>query len=394
MKKYTYLIEPIAPLVFRSAKPFGSLASVQDVVFPYPSTASGLVRAVVLEQSNGTISRKMSGLQDPAYQQLLSIKSQGPFLVRYHAENKQDMQILVPKPTNALYFEDKNTGNKLLVRLNPKPYDDTCGSDIPKGLIPVQMEQHIKGKPFSGIQYWTLQHFISWQKGENLTYAKVEEQGLAGLPIEIRTHNARDDERGMGRDGQLFQTASFDLSLIPSNKKWQGYRLGFAVNTDNELADDMVTFGGEQRLSYFTQCQSPVMEFPDFVQLANDINKTQGFSIAFLTPCIFAQGFLPGWIDQHTMEGILPNTSIRVKLESLAIDRWVGVSGWDSVLQKPKAMRKAVGCGSVYWFRLLDGMFDESIVKQLWMESLADHAQDKYDGFGVITLAPYQSRYQ
>jgi CRISPR-associated protein Cmr3 len=34
MIKQTYLIESLAPLVFRSGKPFGSVASAQDATFP------------------------------------------------------------------------------------------------------------------------------------------------------------------------------------------------------------------------------------------------------------------------------------------------------------------------------------------------------------------------
>lgn len=68
-----------------------------------------------------------------------------------------------------------------------------------------------------------------------------------------------------------------------------------------------------------------------------------------LTPAVFEKWliYLHGWI-KNTLCGKLPQSDVEVKLESVAIDRWLPVSGWDSIVWKPKATRKVVGAGAVY----------------------------------------------
>ena len=392
MNNNAYLIESIAPLVFRSGKPFGSQASAQDTVFPLPSSAAGLIRALSIEQGMGQYQQYAQKLADTEYQKLLSIPVQGPFLVRFDSEKPDAYTVLVPKPANALYFENRETKETHLVRLSPQAFDqEQCGSDLPEGLLPVQMQQDIKGKPQSGVAYWSLSHFLAWQQGQDLSFSEVEKAGLKALPIDIRTHVALDDTSLAAEDGKLFQTASFDLAHSQKEKNggWNNERYGFLLLSPQLLKKDMATFGGERRLSYF----KPVALAADLQvpqNLVEKINQAQGFSLTLLTPSIFANGYLPQWLDQKTLQGVLPDTQVKVQLKAVAIDRWFAVSGWDSVVWKPKATRKAVSAGSVYWFELCDGAtLSQELMQQLWAVSLADHPQDQKDGFGMAIFAPW-----
>jgi len=390
-----YLIESLAPLVFRSGKPFASIVSAQDAMFPLPSATAGLTRAITIEQNIGVYASYDNKLQNEDYQKLLSIKSQGPFLVRFNPEKVDEYTILVPKPANALYFENKETKEVQLVRLAPKALEDGCGSDLPEGLLPVQMQASFKGKPHSGVAYWTLEHFMAWQKGDSLSFKEIENDGLKSLPVDLRTHVKIDEKTLSSEDGKLFQTASLDLNHQTAvNKKiglnWEQQRYGFVIFTAEVLKQDLVTLGGERRLSYFKPLGSPPLLHKVPLDLLAQINQAKGFSLSLLTPTIFAKGYLPNWIDLQTMEGELPDSKVRVKLESVAIDRWLPVSGWDSIVWKPKATRKAVGAGAVYWFRLINEM-DEKTLQQLWGQTLADHQQDQNDGFGVAIISPWKN---
>jgi len=396
MSKHAYLIESLAPLVFRSGKPFGSIASAQDATFPLPSATAGLIRALSIEQGVGQFAKYKGKLQDAEYQKLLSISAQGPFLVRFNPENYDDYTILVPKPANALYFENREDKKTYLVRLAPQAFDtDLCGSDLPEGLLPVQMqvEKEIKGKPQSGVSYWSLQHFLAWQQHTQLSFEEVEKDGLKALPIDIRTHVKIDAKTLSSEDGKLFQTASLDLNhqSQPDDRttgtKWNENRYGFAIFTDQSLKQDLATLGGERRLSYFKPVQlSTSFQLPN--HLLEEINQANGFSLSLLTPVVFEQGYLPSWIDAKTLQGKLPNSEVELKLEAVAIDRWLPVSGWDSIVWKPKATRKAVGAGSVYWFKLLSPM-NQKTLEQLWTQAIADHPQDQRDGFGVALISAW-----
>lgn len=395
MSQNAYLIESLAPLVFRSGKPFGSIASAQDATFPLPSATAGLIRAMTIEQNDGVYADFKQNLKNADYQKILSIRSKGPFLVRFDPANINDYTILAAKPANALYFENKLDKNTYLVRLAPQAFDaDQCGSDLPNGLLPVQMQKNLKGKPQSGVSYWTLDHFLAWQQGTELSFEQVEKEGLKSLPIDIRTHVKIDEKTLSSEDGKLFQTASLDLNHTictdqeqKNGSKWQTDRYGFVIFTQEMLTKDIATLGGERRLSYFKPVKNA-----DLLQLPTDllekINQVNGFSLSLLTPAIFSQGYLPTWINKDTLQGKLPDSDVMVKLVAVAIDRWIPVSGWDSIVWKPKATRKAVGAGSVYWFELLSPM-NQQTLERLWGQSLADHTQDQADGFGVAIVSPW-----
>lgn len=384
---HSYLIESLAPLVFRSGKPFGSQASAQDVIFPLPSAAAGLVRALGIGQKQLDFTEvRVTDVQDEAYQKVLAVPVKGPFLVRYNQHKQFD--ILVTKPANALYFENKETGETELVRLAPQVFDEYVGSDLPMGLLPVQMQMQLKGKPKSGVTYWTLQHLLAWQQGKTLRFADVQAEGLAQLPIDLRTHVAIDSHTQANIAGKLFQTASLDLDHRRKDEGgWSDERYGFLVQSELHLNTDLATFGGERRLSRFQQIDLQNLQQVSQA-LVDEINQAKALSLNFLSPAIFSQGYLPEWINTESLEGTLPQTSIRVKLKSVAIDRWLPVSGWDSLLWKPKAMRKAVGAGSVYWFELLNEM-DLPSLQTLCTHSFSDHEQDQRDGFGVAIISAW-----
>lgn len=395
-KLNSYFIESLAPLVFRSGKPFGSVSGIQDVVFPLPSAGAGLIRALAIGQNKLDFAQnRVVNEQDGAYQKVLSLRSQGVFLVRVYDDITKSPEILVAKPANAVYIEiDNNTSDGAkIVRLSPKSFEETCGSDLPEGLLPVQMTEDTRQKPYKGgASFWTLEHLARWQNGESLSFDEVNQAGLRNLPIELRTHVAIDAVSQSGEDRKLFQTASFDMShqrltgedFGKSNQAWQDFRYGFMVQSEVVLDKDLATLGGERRLSHFNiiELSQPTI---DKAKLLADINKAEGFCLTFITPAIFENGYLP----KRLLEGNLPDCELHCQLKAVASDRWLAVSGWDSLLWKPKAMRKAVNAGSVYWFSL-EQPLSEVALAYLLNNPISDDIQDCRDGFGLVTVAPWQ----
>lgn len=99
----SYLIESLAPLVFRSGKPFGTTMSAQDMIFPLPSAGAGLVRSLAITQDKVDFNEHRTTLDDVNYQKLLNIKSYGVYLAKYGDDSTP--VILLPKPANSLYVE-------------------------------------------------------------------------------------------------------------------------------------------------------------------------------------------------------------------------------------------------------------------------------------------------
>lgn len=376
----TYLIEPLGPLVFRSGKPFGSQSTADGANFPLPSSMAGMLRTVTADQKNQAFNDSLK--QQSVY---------GPLLVRY--QNDKTLDVLVPKPADAVYF--KNSADTIeLVRLNPLVFAEGCESDLPNGLLPVQMEQKIKGKPATGAQYWSLKDLIEWQH-KKLDFTKVETNGLSALPTEQRTHVALNDTTLASDDGRLFQTAGLDfqsslLNKDASKNALPQQRLGFIAQTNAALKEDLVTLGGERRLSRLIKLDNKYA-LPTNQKLAQEVNAKKGLKLTLLTPAIFAKGYLPQWLDSKTLRGICPLIpNVTLTLRAVAIDRWLPVSGWDLAQYKPKAMRKAVAAGAVYWFAV-EGDIPKNLHELLCFKPLSDDTQDQKDGFGLMLPAAWQA---
>lgn len=86
------------------------------------------------------------------------------------------------------------------------------------------------------------------------------------------------------------------------------------------------------------------------------------FKLYLATPAIFKHGWLPWWINPETMEGTFSykRHSIRVRLCSAAVGRYVPVGGFGISHGKPREMRYAVPAGSVYFFEIIEGTFEKA----------------------------------
>lgn len=388
MSKHSYLIRPLSPLVFGNGKPFDAQSEASDIVFPLPSSAAGLLRSQYLQQNKLSLNQeeKHLKLSEEDHTKLQSMKQTGPFLAEIL--NNNEYHLFVAKPADALYLLDKKDQKIKLIRLQPKEISDDVGCDLPNGLLPVMMDSNMKGKPQTGAMFWHIQDSIAWQNGEDLTYEQVNEKGVKSLPIDIRTHVAIDDHTLSSEEGRLFQSIAYDLSATRKDnyKGWEERSYGFLILGDQDLHNGLVKFGGEGRLSEMSQ----VYHHSSFTlndAIIADIKNRQGIKLTLLTPAIFGNGYLPVWLNETTMEGILPYTNIQVRLKACSMDRWMPVSGWDMQKHSPKAMRKAVAAGAVYWFEILNGDIKE--LKQLMMQSVSDDQQDQNDGFGIVSIASW-----
>ena len=84
--------------------------------------------------------------------------------------------------------------------------------------------------------------------------------------------------------------------------------------------------------------------------------------------------------------GEMPGISgLKVQLKAAAIDRWVGTSGWDLKVKAPRAAKKAVAAGAVYWFEIIDDA-PKDWAPKLWLQSICDGEQNRRDGWGLALI--------
>jgi CRISPR-associated protein Cmr3 len=119
------------------------------------------------------------------------------------------------------------------------------------------------------------------------------------------------------------------------------------------------------------------------------ICRDGGLSLTLITPGLFSAGYRPGWLDDDLCGAPPGCPGLRLRLCAVAVERWQPHSGWDLASQKPRATRKLMAAGAVYWFEVLDGGTPAAL-QTLWLNSLSDDPQDRRDGFGLALPAPWK----
>lgn len=359
----TYLIEPKAPLVIRTGRPFDGQAGADDARFPPPSTLAGALRTAHADSSG-----KAYNLE------LADIAVAGPLPVKLDG-NGLTAGLLVPKPADALYFWGEGKTSKRLMRVAPGDFCHGEGCDLPDGMRPVLLTERIKGKPAPGPRWWAFEDLLSWRSSASaLTFEQAETNGWSPMADDIRTHVGIKRETQASEAGKLFQTAGMGFWQQPiEGEEFPAAAIGLVGQIDGKINDGVITLGGERRLSAIHALDTPL--WPSLPStLVADIRKAGGLSLTLLTPALFTQGWKPPEIKGLT-------------LRAAALDRWQPHSGWDLAKRQPRAGRKLVPAGAVYWLEVGD-IGDEALAN-LWLRHISDTPQDCRDGFGLALPQPW-----
>ncbi len=359
-------LDPLAPVIARSGRPFDDQAGADPARLPPPSTIAGCLR---------TTWARAAGL--PFGKDLLKTATAGPLLLR------QD-RILVPKPADALYLAEN--GKPVCVRAQPGSYEPGCGSDLPGGLMPVVLTRQVRGKPAAGPAWWSIDDWQDFRRGQEADLERLKQNGWSPGSGDRRIHVAI-DARGAAADGQLFQTEGLDLAdgLDREGRTRDGLRI--LARCAEPMTPCLVHLGGERRMAALEP--EPETRWPEPPEGWFDaIRRAGGLSLTLVTPGLFARGFLPGWLDADLNGAPAWLPGLRLRLRAVAVDRWQAQSGWDLAAKKAKPTRKTAPAGSVYWLDILH-CEDPQVLDDLWLTSLCDNEQDRKDGFGLALPAPW-----
>lgn len=364
---HTYLIVPHASLVLRTGKPFGETGGGESHPFPLPSTVAGALRTSCADEAELDF--------DHHRERILAWPVGGPLpaLIR----NGSGIAPLMPRPNDAL-FTLAEDGKMALHRLRPLPLAPDEGCDLPSNLLPVTLEPPIRTKPGAGAVWWTLGSVARWLMGRSVD---PENAGHPAVPFDVRTHVRLDPKRLAAMEGQLFQSSGpdFDAPRDDTAGGWQPYRFGMLVRFGESVPDTLVRLGGEGRLSTLTRIETGWPAVPE--ELATSLDAARRIRLVLATPAIFDKGWRPGWLDRDLTGECPAVPGLVLKLKAAAIAGWQPISGWDVQQRKPKAIRRMVPAGSVYWFDIVRTADDWP--NRLWLHSICDNPQDRRDGFGL-----------
>lgn len=208
---------------------------------------------------------------------------------------------------------------------------------------------------------------------------------------EARIHVSIDPDTHTASDGLLFRSSGVRLA----ENVGYAFRWGGAA-----LPAGVVPFGGEGRMAKLASQEGLFPEFEGTTRqlFERKVGSPGLLRVELLTPGWFASTYptLPRWIDAATLIGVLPGTRLSVRLVAMALDRYRAFSGWMWRDNKPlpRAVRRCVPAGAVYWFADLEGRMisPDSLIqaaKALWLQPL-DPLPETEDpnparlGFGLV----------
>lgn len=361
-------LDPLAPIIVRSGRPMNSHANADPRRFPPPSTVAGCLRTA-----------RARSTARPFGPELLQISVAGPLLL-----TRTD-QVLVPKPIDALYFGHGESAR--CVRASPRPFKQDCGTDLPEGLLPVQLTEEVESKPSVGPSWWLWDDFLEFRRENPVAYDQIRKNGWS-MPLgDLRTHITIDSSTFAAAEGKLFQTEGLDLSASPAHNGVEAGGLRLLARCGEALGEALVHLGGKRRLAILRPETEAIWPQPPEGWF-DTIGRAGGLCLTLLTSAVFTSGYRPGWLDRD-LTGSLPiEPTLQVRLRAAAVDRWEPHSGWDLAKQRPRASRKLVGSGATYWFQFL-GDADSEALSALWLASVSDLEQDRRDGFGLALPSPW-----
>ncbi len=376
------------PLVARDGRPFGAGQGnrMRSVGWLYPSVVAGSFRTAIAKEVQ-------KPFDNTTTTQLLQMDIAGVFPVAVD-------ELYLPAPNDCVLKPDGTA-----CRAHPEKPRNGEGGDWPAdGLWPVMLSEAVAKDDFKPAEcpaYWPLSQYADWLVGKTIT--PTEPNYLAAPLAETRDHVSIGAMAGVAEEGLLFTTIGVSLAALPKH----GASLDDPVALEGPRRLDRFTqlelvarvenapgwaqptlqslsiwhsLGGERRLAHWREANDAhVWDCPTDVLAA--LGNAKQVTMTLVTPAVFADGWKPGWLNEQLI-GTPPSGGPTLKLVGVCIQRWRAVSGWSYVANGPKAVRRVVPAGGVYFFEVARGSA-ALLGRTGWLRSVSDPEQDRRDGFGL-----------
>jgi CRISPR-associated protein Cmr3 len=370
--KHQLQIEPRDPLLARDGRPFGAGQRAKTLDFPLPSTIAGAVRTRAGSDAEGVFEKTKA--------EALEWGVSGAMLY-----NPDSNTLFVPAPLDALMLDEKS-----LFPLSPV---DTAaiGTSCNLQYAPIGTTKHLEGKPKGMPKYWFWENFKQWLLNPTEQCIEPKDLGIAGPTLETRTHVKIDPTAQTAEESQLFSTSALEFRYLPKLEQHEKHkrlskvqRLALQVATSAPQQNHSLwSIGGERRLSEWGEGATfPSHTDPTVQSIIQSICDQEHLPcycrIILLTPGYFAQGWKPdNAFGEHTLIGA-------------AVGRPQVVSGWDYAKGEPKATRRLVPAGSVYFLKLEGAKTDiKKWIEEHWFQAIGDDPQACKDGFGLAVFGTW-----
>lgn len=397
-------IRPMDPLVFGTGRPFSQIpgSRIESEILPAPSTLAGMVRA---EAGRGHDGKFDVGRID----ELLECSVRGPLLAYEHPDGEGDgaaRGLAFPAPADCVRLlsdtlpdDPPKTRFHDVVRLVPLKLEETDLVSEPTG-APVGMCTPALGKPAGDAPgFWTEAVLKKWLVAPVTAGRWPASAGVTGPGTEVRTH-VRVDKNNTAMDGALFSSAGRRFEGRANNIPCA---LAVYAETDAPVTPGgFVVLGGEGRLSSVGdgapfRTHDGLLASPPAEVLASA--RVGAIRAYFATPAHFGGS---DWSPPSPAEVVA----------ACHHRAWV-ISGWEMTPRgsgpvardypssrfnkprggRPKAIRRLVPAGAVYFLRLTgDPEENVAFVQKHWNRTVHE-GQDGRDGFGVVLFGTWDGQF-
>lgn len=353
-------LEPIDVWLFRNGKPFDALSDhrAASLFPPYPSVMQGTIRShhLVVKGADLRDQQAIRAAVGTA-EDFGDLRMRGPFIAK---KDKQGGKIIryFPVPTDVV--PDEKANSYRLLRPTPREAMahvlTSAPADLSMLLWPPENGEASKGD------------FGHWMTEEELLRCL---RGEIASAVRSDTLFVRENRFGIGRRDDTRTTEEGALYEVEFIRPCKDVGLWVQVEGYNGWPHSgMLRIGGEGRGAYFTKVATPLVWPPVPDPLP------PRFKVYFASPTYFRDGWKPkgGW--GQFFDGA-------ATLQSVALNRYESIGGFDWAANDQKPARRYVPAGSVYYF-LHDGG------TRLKQDAITEHGAEI--GFGQVIITEWKER--
>ncbi|WP_250629785.1 type III-B CRISPR module-associated protein Cmr3 [Rhodoflexus caldus] len=344
-------INPLDTFFFRDGKPFdmGDESWADSVFPPSPSVIYGALRTLFFAY-NGKLDLTKQALDELTK----DFKIKGIYL-------QIDGDVYLPVPKDVV--KEKDTNTFAFLKLENKPTYSSCKTD--KVLVANALSEGIEGLT-------NIANFTNILAKQHIGQLSVKEKGF--LFKEPKVGIARNKASRATEEGRLYRVEMLRLQ--------DGVKI--VVLFENlELPEKYISKIGGEGKTFSYELENVAIPENGFIDYPQTIENNI-FRVCLTTPALFKKGWLPNWIDENTLIGTFPESILKVKLLTTALGKPISLGGFDVKNAQPKEMNKYVPAGSVYYFEILEGTYQDAI-QAFHFKSISECDTAK-EGFGITYI--------
>ncbi|MCS7076419.1 MAG: type III-B CRISPR module-associated protein Cmr3 [Bacteroidia bacterium] len=371
-------LTPLDTFFFRDARSFqaGEDAWAEGVFPPPPSVLYGALASAFYASQNDFSLSDNTEVNNRQREMLKNFRITGIFISVY------DGKIVLPVPRDVVKLKDEDKNN--LMYLERKPNTLVSSLQTEEMLFSPQQSETASGY----VDDNTYKKILLRENLDNPSYYSdiVITEGKTGIGREKLTYTAQ--------EGELYTMNMYRFNT-DKYKKCQ-----IVVTCEGlELPEKGITRLGSKKCFSYTTEDMGITTDKFIPSPPKEDMKENIFRLCLSTPCIFQKGWIPHWLDENTLEGNVPGTDLRLKLVTAAIGKPTLLGGFNMKAKNgkgfPKPMCRMVPEGSVYYFRILEGTYEE-VIQKFHFKSVSEKSPSKEEnsttdntakkGFGIAFI--------